>query len=173
MMRNALVAGLTVALLGIGASAVQAQKPGDGCSVLQGPEVQALAGSTKVGTGKPETDALGSRLCRYEWGTGNNVPSGRSVLDVSITPISKAFPGTDASVLRQGLLAKAGPPNTAVIPAVGDAAVYESNDPIRVETTALVKGNMLIVTFESKDARAKKDQVIALLNAAAARLQHE
>jgi hypothetical protein len=170
MMRIALVAGLTVALLGITASAVQAQKPGDGCSLLQGSEVQALAGSTKVGTGKPETDALGSRLCRYEWGTGANVPHGQSFLDVSITPISKAFPGTDASVLRQGLLAKAGPPNTAVIPAVGDAAIYESNDPIRVATTALVKGNMLIVTFESKDARAKKDQVIALLKAAAARL---
>ena len=170
MMRNALVAGLTVALLGINASAVQAQKPGDGCSLLQGAEVQALAGSAKAGTGKPSTDPLGSRLCHYEWGTGNNVQSGRSYLDVSITPISKAFPGTDASVLRQGLLAKAGPPNTAVIPAVGNAAVYESNDPIRVETTALVKGNMLIVTFDSSDARAKKDQVIALLKAAASRL---
>jgi hypothetical protein len=173
MMRNAVVAGLTLALLGLNASAVQAQKPGDGCLVLQGSEVQALAGSTVVGTGKSETDALGSRLCRYEWGTGNNVPNGRSVLDVSITPISKAFPGTDASVLRQGLLAKAGPPNTAVIPAVGGAAVYESNAPIRVETTAMVEGSMLIVTFESKDARAKKDQVIALLKAAAARLSHE
>jgi hypothetical protein len=68
------------------------------------------------------------------------------------------------------LLAKAGPPDTAVIPAVGDAAVYESNDPIRVVTTALVKGNMLIVTFESPDARAKKDQVIAVLKAAASHL---
>jgi len=106
MMRNALVAGLTVALLGINASAVQAQKPGDGCSLLQGAEVQALAGSTKAGTGKPSTDPLGSRLCHYE----------------------------------------------------------------RVETTALVKGNMLIVTFDSSDARAKKDQVIALLKAAASRL---
>jgi hypothetical protein len=170
MMRNALVAGVTVALLGINASAVQAQKAGDGCSLLQGAEVQALAGSIKVGTGNPSTDPLGSRLCHYEWGAGNNVQSGRSYFDVSITPISKAFPGTDASVLRQGLLAKAGPPNTAVIPAVGDAAVYESTDPIRVATTALVKGNMLIVTFESSDARAKKDQVIALLKAAASRL---
>jgi hypothetical protein len=30
--------------------------------------------------------------------------------------------------------------------------------------------NVLIVTFESKEARAKKDQVIALLKAAAGRL---
>lgn len=169
-MRNALVAGLTVALIGINASAGQAQQPGDGCSVLLAAEVQALAGSTKVGAGKPETDPLGSRLCHYEWGTGNNVQHGRSYLNVSITPIAKAFPGTDASVLRKGLLAKAGPPNTAVIPAVGDAAVYESNDPIRVETTALVKGNLLIVAFNSSEARAKKDRVIALLKAAAARL---
>jgi hypothetical protein len=170
MMRNALVAGVTVALLGSNASTVHAQKAGDGCSLLQGAQVQALAGSTKVGAGKPSTDPLGSRLCHYEWGAGNNVQSGRSYLDVSITPISKAFPGTDPSLLRQGLLAKAGPPNTAVIPAVGDAAVYESNNPIRVETSALVKGNMLIVTFDSSDARAKKDQVIGLLKAAASRL---
>ena len=73
MIRNALIVGLTVALLGINASAVQAQKPGDGCSLLQGAEVQALAGSAKAGTGKPSTDPLGSRLCHYEWGTGNNV----------------------------------------------------------------------------------------------------
>jgi hypothetical protein len=35
---------------------------------------------------------------------------------------------------------------------------------------ALVKGNVLFVTFQSADARAKKDQVIALLKAAARRL---
>lgn len=170
MTKNLLVPGLTVVLLGTGAFAVQAQKPGDGCSLLQAGEIQAFAGSAKVGAGKPDTDPLGSRLCRYEWGTGANVPSGQSFLDVTITPIAKAFPGTDPAALRPGLLAKAGPPNTAVIPAVGDAAVYESNAPIRVETTALVKGNMLIITFESSDARAKKDKVIALLKAAAARL---
>ena len=65
---------------------------------------------------------------------------------------------------------KGGDPNTAVIPAVGDAAIYQSNAPIRMETTALAKGNMLIVTFVSADARAKKDQVIALLKAVAGRL---
>lgn len=65
---------------------------------------------------------------------------------------------------------KAGDPNAAVIAAVGDAAIYQSNAPIRVVTTALVKGNVLIVTFQSADARTKKDQVIALLKAAAGRL---
>jgi hypothetical protein len=169
MTKNALV-GLTIAILGGNVPSMQAQKPGDGCSLLQAAEIQALAGSAKVGAGKPETDALGSRLCHYEWGTGANVQHGRSYLNVSVTTIAKAFPGTDVSVLRQGLLAKAGPPNTAVIPAIGDAAVYESNNPNGVATTALVKGNMLIVALESSDARAKKDRVIALLKAAAGRL---
>jgi hypothetical protein len=43
----------------------------------------------------------------------------------------------DASLVRQGLLAsaKAGT-NTAVLSGVGDAATYESDDPIRVKTTA-------------------------------------
>jgi hypothetical protein len=172
MTKNALVIGLALAVLGVSGSAVKAQNPGDGCALLQAAEIQALAGTAKVGAGKASTDALGSRTCQYEWGTGGNVQAGRSFLNVSVTPTSKAFPGMDASLVRQGLLAnaKAGKPNTAVIPGVGDAAVYESNDPIRVKTTALAKGNMLIVSFESLDARAKKDQVIALLKAAAGRL---
>jgi hypothetical protein len=167
-----LIVGLVLTFVGVSGSAVKAQNAGDACALLQAAEIQALAGTAKVGAGKASTDALGSRTCQYEWGTGGNVQSGRSFLNVSVTATSKAFPGMDASLVRQGLLAsaKAGKPNTAVIPAVGDAAIYESNDPIRVETTALVKGNMLIVSFESSDARAKKDQVTALLKAAAGRL---
>lgn len=172
MTKHALVAALMLAILSVRGSAVNAQKPGDACSVLQAAEIQALAGSGKPGLGQPSSDPLGSRLCRYQWGTGATVQGGQSMLDVSVTAASKAYPGTDASVLRQGLLAsvKAGDPNAAVIAAVGDAAIYQSNAPIRVVTTALVKGNLLIVAFESANARAKKEQVIALLKAAAGRL---
>jgi hypothetical protein len=172
MTKNALVVGLAVAILSARGAAVKAQKTGDACVLLQAAEIQALAGTGKVGAGQSSTDPLGSRLCRFEWGSGGNVQAGRSILDVSVTATSKAFPGTDASLVRQGLLGtvKSGDPNTAMIAAVGDAAIYKSNAPIRVETTALVKGNVLIVTFQSADARAKKDQVIALLKAAAGRL---
>ena len=168
MTKNALIVGLALVCLGVSESVVQAQKPGDGCALLQAADIQALAGTAKVGAGKATTDALGSRMCQYAWRTGGNVRSGRSFLNLSVTPTSKAFPGMDASFVRQGLLAnaKAGAPNTAVIPAVGDAAIYESDDPIRVKTTALARGNVLIVSFESSDARGKKDQVIALLKAA-------
>jgi hypothetical protein len=172
MTKNALVVGLTLVLLGVSRSAISAQKPGDGCALLQAAEIQPLAGTATVGAGRASTDSLGSRVCRYEWGTGGNVQSGRSYLNVTATPTAKAFPGMDASLVRRGLLANAtaGKPNTAVIPAVGEAAIYESDDPIRVRTTALAKGNMLIVEFESSNARAKKDIVIGLLKAAAGRL---
>jgi len=173
MTKNALVAAVAVAALSAwGSAAVKAQTPGDACTLLQAAEIQVLAGAGKVGAGKPSTDALGSRMCRYEWGTGANVQSGRSILDVTVTPTAKAFPATNASLVRQGLLAsvKAGDPNAAVIPGVGDAAIYQSNAPIRLEATALLKGNLLLISFQSPDARAKKDQVIALLKAAAGRL---
>lgn len=172
MTKNALVGGLALAILSVSGSSVTAQKIVDACALLQAAEIQLLAGTGTVRAGQASTDPLGSRLCRYEWGSGANVQRGGSTLDVSVTPTAKAYPGTGASVLRQGLLAsvKAGDPNAAVIAAVGDAAIYQSNAPIRAVTTALVKENMLIVTFESADARAKKDQVIALLKAAAGRL---
>ena len=160
------------ALLTLNASAVDAQTPKDGCALLQPAEVQTLAG-VQVGAGKAEKDdALGSRACRYEWGTGGNVQSGKSFLTISATPMAKVMPGVEPKAAQQGLLANAKPgnPNTAAIPGIGDAAVYESNAEIRVTTTAFAKGNMVIVTLETMNARAKKDQVIALLKAAVGRL---
>jgi hypothetical protein len=170
MKKNAVVLGLMLGVFGISGSAVKAQTPNDGCALLQAADLQALAGATKVGPGKPSTDGLGSLLCQYIWGTGGNVQSGRSYVNVSVTLIAKAFPGMDAALLRQGFLGQAKGPNAGVIPGVGDAAVYESNAPIRVETRALAKGKVLTVSFESSDARTKKDQVISLLKTAAGRL---
>ena len=73
MTKNALVVGLALAMLSVWGSAVTAQKTGDACALLQAAEVQVLAGAGKVGAGQSSTDPLGSRLCRYEWGTGGNV----------------------------------------------------------------------------------------------------
>ena len=171
MTRHALVAVLALAGVGGRASAVEAQQAVDACALLKPAEIQGLAGAAKVGAPKADSAAF-SRGCQYEWGTGGNVQSGKSYLTISVSPLSQAFPGLDPAVVQQGLLGKAseGKPNTAVINGVGDAAVYESNAPIRVETTAVAKGHMLIVAFESADARARKDQVIVLLKSATGRL---
>jgi len=162
---------VALAALELSGSSAEAQKPADACALLKPAEIQALAGSAQVGPGEADSAAF-TRTCQYRWGAGGNVQSGRSYLNVSVSPMSDAFPGTDASLVQEGLLAKAkaGKPNAAVIAGIGDAAVYESDDPIRASTTALAKENLLIVTFESADGRARKDQVIVLLKAAAGRL---
>jgi hypothetical protein len=173
MKADAFVVGVVLAAVGVIGSALAAEQPGDGCSILKPAEIQTLAGSAKVDA-VASTDGLGSRLCQYKWGTGGNVQSGKSYLNVSVTETSKAFPGTDLATLKNGLLARVkmaqAPAAAGVIPGVGDAATWASNDPIRVETTAFAKGKVLTVTFEAKDARAQKDKVSALLKAAAGRL---
>ena len=173
MMKNVLVAVVVLVLLGTNRAPITAQTPSDACALLPAAEAQALAGTAKVSAGKSSTDQFGSNLCQYEWGTGANAQAGRSFLTVTLTTTAQTFPGFTPALAQQGLLApaKAGKPNTAVIPGVGDAAIYESIDSNNVKTTAMAKGNMVvIVAFESLDARAKKDQVIALLKAAAGRL---
>jgi len=173
MRTDTFVVGVLLGTVGVMASALAAEQSADACSILKAAEIQTLAGSAKV-DGVASTDGLDSRLCQYRWGTGGNVQGGRSYLNVSVTEMSKAFPGADVATLKEGLLARAkmakAPAVAGVINGVGDAAIYESNDPIRLETSAFAKGKLLTVTFESQDARAQKDKVIALLKAAAGRL---
>jgi len=173
MRTDTFVVGVVLGTVGIMGSALAAEKSADACTILKVAEIQTLAGSAKVDA-VASTDGLGSLLCQYTWGTGGNVYSGKSYLNVSVTETSKAFPGTNAATLKEGLLARArtakAPSVAGVINGVGDAAIYESNDPIRLETVALAKGKMLTVTFESRDARAQKDKVSALLKAVAGRL---
>ena len=112
MAKNVLVVVLTLGVVGGAASRTTAQNARDGCALLQAAEIQALSGSVQIGAGKATTDTtLGARTCAYEWGTGGNVQSGKSFLNVIATPTSKAFPGVDSASLRQGLLATAGPNN--------------------------------------------------------------
>ena len=149
-----------------------AQSVVDGCSVVRAADLQPLAAAAKVAPGTPGTDGVGSRKCKYEWGPGNSIQSGHSFLTVSVTPVSKMFPGMDISIIRQALTAaaQAGKPNNAVIPGLGDVAVYESSDPTQAKATAVFKGQMIIVSLETQNARTQKDQVAALLKIAAGRL---
>jgi hypothetical protein len=55
-------------------------------------------------------------------------------------------------------------------PGCPEAAVYTSGSPREVNMTAYVKGLILQIHLEGPAARAKKDQAIALLKTAAARL---
>ena len=52
----------------------------------------------------------------------------------------------------------------------GDAAVFTSDSYYLATTTAIVKGRLLRIQLDGLDARDKKDGMIRLLKAAAARL---
>jgi hypothetical protein len=167
---NALMLGLVIAT----ADGPGAALPKDPCALLKPAEVQALAPNAKIGAGVASTVSavLNSFACEYKWGSGGNAVSGLYTLQVIVSDLSKTFPGMEPGTIREGLLLEAGKPGATatVIPGVGNGAIFDSNAPIRASTTALVKGSMLQVVLEGPDARTKKDQVIALLKAAAGRL---
>jgi hypothetical protein len=167
-MRTAFLVGLVLS------GALRATlSPADPCAVLKQPEIQALAASAKVGATVPTTLPAGMGAnCRYTWSAGANAAAGLWELDVAIGEAAKLSPGTDPATLKEGLAmqAKSDPSNASLLPGVGEAAVYTSESPIRVSTTAYVKGRILRVDLEGPTARTKKDQVIALLKTAAGRL---
>jgi hypothetical protein len=137
-------------------------------------EIQALAPNTNVGAGVSSTmpGGLGPVACGYKWGTGNNAQSGHFWFTVTLSDASKLFPGMSSDLIKQGIRSKVQSErrNASEIPGVGEAAVFTSNDPIRAYATAYTKGLILEITFEGVNARAKRDQVIALLKSAVARL---
>jgi hypothetical protein len=147
--------------------------PKDPCTLLKPAEVQALSPREQIGPGVSSTvsAALNSFACEYKWGKGGNAVGGLYSLQVIITEESKAYPGTDHELIKEGLVSlTVTERNTSTISGVGDGAIYQSNAAIRAETTALVKGWMLQVVLEGPDAATRKDQVIGLLKAAAGRL---
>lgn len=134
------------------------------CSLLKTAEIQALVPGSPVPTGIASTQPLGGVACQYTW-------PGRTsaTLQVIVNDLAQTFPGMSPATIRQGLLAQVRQ-GAVVVPGVGDAAIFESDDPIRAKGTALLKGRSLMVVFEGPSAGAKKDQVIVLLRAAAGRM---
>ncbi len=168
MITHALILGLAMAALH------RQSPPKDPCTLLKPAEVRALAPGAHVGAGVSSTVSaeLGSFACMYKWESGPKATAVNYQLQVRVSDASRLFPGTSAASIKDGLLgtAKPGTANAAVIPGVGDAAVYDSDAPIRSRARALVKGRILEVALEGPDGRAMKPQVIGLLKAAALRL---
>ena len=87
------------------------------------------------------------------------------------TDASRAFPGLNAALIKQAMLARvklggiAGP-----VPDIGDVATFESDDPIRINAKALSKGVLLTVELEGSNARLQRNQIILLLKTAVGRL---
>ena len=132
-------------------------------SLLLGP----LAGNATIADGLPNSPAAGSLRCRYAWGTG----TGRSTLDVTVNDAARMYAGASPERITQQLLQSVRPEtDDAIIPEVGEAAVFRPDSPAYAGATAFIKGRILQVHLDGVYARDKKDQVIELLKLAAARL---
>lgn len=187
--RRTSVLVLMCAVIGAGAgarswsTAVLAQAS-DPCALLMTSEIEDISGGeeprlwqkpfatqptrTTVANGvSSSNDAVGFATCQYAWGSGTF----RFKLDVAVSDASRLSPAANPDLLRQHLQAmvKTG---TAVegITGAGDAAVFTSDSYYLATTTALVKGRLLRIQLDGLDARDKKDGMIRLLKAAAARL---
>ncbi len=138
------------------------------CALLTDDEIKPLGGKTTVAAGvsNPPTP-FGDVTCRYAWGDGVD----RYKLVVAVLEASRMFPGSTPDQIKQRLLesVRAGTQD-AVIPQIGDAAVFKPDSVVYATATAFVKGRMLQVQLDGLGAVEKKDQVIELLKSAAARL---
>jgi hypothetical protein len=138
------------------------------CALVTAADVQPLAGRVVDGKAEPP-DPLGSLACRYEWGAGR---TNFSVIVIN-GDASRMWPGMSPALVKQGLLGAAMPGNrlnSSAVSGIGDAAILESSATTQAKATAYVKGRILIITLEGPNAGGKKDQVLALLKTAAARL---
>jgi len=153
---------------GSGGGIVAAQGAGP-CALLTTSEIQPLApAKATISDGVSKAIAAdGFSACRYTWGAG----TGRFNLDVTVNDAARAFAGMGPDQIKQRMHGSvtAGTAD-AVVSDVGDAAFFKAESPVYVHATAYLKGRLLQVHLDGFEAREKKDQVIALLKSAAARL---
>ncbi len=131
-------------------------------------EIKPLGAKTSEAAGVSNSlPSYGYASCRYAWGDGID----RFKLVVAVTEAPRIFPGLTPDQIKQRLLesVRVGT-NDAVIPEIGDAAVFKPDTLVYAMATALVKGRILQVQLDGLGALEKKDQVIGLLKSAASRL---
>jgi len=147
---------------------VSAQQTLNPCALLTVDEIEALASNQTVAAGvSGSLPDRGYLACRYGWGEG----VGRFKLDVVVHEPSRMFPGMSPEQIKQRLVesVRAGT-GDAVIPDLGEAAVFKPASPVYATAAALVKGHILEVYLDGAFAQEKKDQIVGLLKTAASRL---
>lgn len=172
--RFGLVFGLTIVSVvsivlsgsATGQSPVAPQASGPCALLTIKDDIQPLAPNTTIADGLATSFDLGYSACRYTWGTGFQ----HYTLDVTVGEASRMFSGMQPDMVKPALqaLVAAGSVD-ALIPDVGDAAIFKADSPAYVCASAYLKGRILQVRLDGSEAREKKDQVIALLKAAASR----
>jgi hypothetical protein len=160
----AVVTGMS-ALAGNGTLMAQAPNP---CALVTTDDVKPLASvNQSVGNGLATSVDGGPMGCRYTVGEG----MGRLTLNVVVAEPSRMFAGMGPDMIKQALQTSVRAETAdAVIPDVGDAAVFKADSPLYTRTIAYVKGRIIQVQLDGLDAIDRKDRMIALLKSAASRL---
>jgi hypothetical protein len=157
-------------------NAVAQTLPKDPCALLKPADIQTLAPNAKIAAGMlAESGPLGA-TCAYSWGprTGE---WGQATLSISVIDASKVWPGgLSSDQIKQRVVVEAsnGGPDASQIPGIGDGAVF-TTDPKSHNATVKAyvvkaRGIVLSMTYHGGNAPATKDNLIALLKSAAARL---
>lgn len=174
-MKPTLKFGLAVLIAGVAVDAAAAGLPKDPCALLKPADIQVLAPSAKIGEGRADASMAPLGVgCTYTWGPKSN-EWGTPSLSITVMDLSKAYAGTGIDTLKQGLQGKvkAGGPNAAMVPGVGDAAAFTFEArPSNAMAEALVKSKdlHLVLKHHAGDSLASKDKLIGLLKTAASRL---
>lgn len=141
-----------------------AAQPKKACGLLKPGDLQPIAGSASVKDGvELKSDSLGNVTCRYQWGTG----AAEFSLDVQIGSQAKTWPGLKIDTIKAGLLNMK---NTTEIPGLGDGSIVQTTRPMEIATMTLIKGQLLSITLDGRDAEKKKDSLIAVTRVAASKL---
>lgn len=160
----AIAAIVVVALPPRAIAVAQSAQP---CALLTTEDIQPLAYQQTVAPGVAASyAATGFSACRYAWGTGLD----RYKLEVNISDSSRMFAGLAPDQVKQALQSIVVKDTAdAIIPDVGDAAIFKAESPAYVQTTAVIKGRVLQLSLDGLDARERKGEVIALLKQAASK----
>jgi hypothetical protein len=138
------------------------------CALLTNDDIRAVAAETNVAAGTPNTlPSHGYAACHYDWGTGIN----RLKLDVVVTDPSRRYRGMSPDQVKQQLLQSVREGTyDAVIPDIGETAVFTPDSPVYGRAIAFVKGRILEVHLDGLFAGEEKDQIVGLLKSAASRM---
>src|SRR3954468_19144634 len=150
-----------------GAGRIVSAQALNACALLMSGDIHPHDEKTTVAAGLAESfPDRGYTTCRYTWGMGVD----RFRLDVIVTDASRVFPGLSPEQIRQRLLesVRTGTED-AVVPEIGEAAVFKPESAVFANATALVKGRILQVQLDGVYAGEMKGEVVGLLKTAASR----
>ena len=137
--------------------------PDDACSLLSMDQVRTVLPQSEDGKSKKEAaGATQVVTCFWQDRTTSLTVTASSIPAPATTALMKT--SLQAEIRNAGA-------NGGEVQGVGDYAIYTSTIAADMAAKAVVKGYLLVVDLNGLGARDQKDKVIALLKAAAGRIQ--